>query len=677
MNEYSICTDVYEIAAGTRNKLSPVFREAAENIDNATPKGFGYIKNFIISIEELSKKDAVKDSRISSSNGNIKNFKGYSDIESALSFLNKYLKDIPTVKECSTVLDALEKYQPLYTEAYDKKVRLLVLEYENAVYLLVTTLSMLLANNMDVTSNGSEIRIQKKSATTFGVIPKTLSKLAKELGDRSHKEYLETMLKRSADADDIEESAYTEGVVSETLTLISAILTNAGKLGANIKHIVTGVKKSLFGIIPLIRAIIFLRYKKKADTIVSLEDQIIFIKQNIEQLQNRKNIDPEKKAEIIKKQMAIAEAYRKKAEKLRAELCEQEKDASVEIKKDDTNIKDMDDDYVLEYVMLEKAYKMNRKLHKTKKKANRTKSEVLEIRKDVLSDNNRFKSIVKKDNTNIKDLDAKLEKAAQKLFNDTATDAIRLKPGKNYKTDDLKRLTDTKIGGIPYWPKNMEWPTIKNAKGETKPMICIAQLNLDKLPKLKGYPTSGLLQFFYYEVWNNGNWGSKVVYHKKYDSKDVLTEVPDSTINGDADSPIIGLYYPTAEIIKSGIGFFNEVDEDGNKARFSDYETEYINKALGTNYKRADIPYAIARKFFDFYFSILKDTGNNFGCKIGGWPAFVQSDFRDKNHGYLLLQLDSEDGMMWGDCGNAQYMISKNNLKSKKFDDVLFDWQCC
>ena len=267
---------------------------------------------------------------------------------------NKNLSGIDSVKDCVTVLDALENHQSLYVDGYDKNVRLIILEYENSVYLLVTALSMVMANNMDVVSNGTEIRIQKKSATTFGIIPKTLKDLAKQLSDRNHKSYLEELLNGvgNVDSGEMHESAtFMESSVTDTLALINDMIKNTSRITKMGRRLFSSIKNSMFGIIPLIRSIIYLRYKKKADTILSLEQQVVFIQRNIEQLKNIKTMDPAKKAEVIKKQQAVCEAYKKKAEKLRAELCEGEKDAATAIHKEDPKLKNTDDDFVLEHGM--------------------------------------------------------------------------------------------------------------------------------------------------------------------------------------------------------------------------------------------------------------------------------------------------------------------------------------
>lgn len=72
----------------------------------------------------------------------------------------------------------------------------------------------------------------------------------------------------------------------------------------------------------------------------------------------------------------------------------------------------------------------------------------------------------------------------------------------------------------------------------------------------------------------------------------------------------------------------------------------------------------------------------NWGHKLLGYPAFTQSDPRDYKVKYgkydtLLLQIDSEDDILWGDCGVANFFINKDDLLNKNFDNILYNWDCC
>jgi hypothetical protein len=365
MGQYDICTDYMTIIAGTSNKIATPYLEASKSIESDNTKSMAYLKNFITSIESIAAKSANKEKAIAESKGNIKNLPSYENIKYALDFTSKNLGKIKVLADISTLLDCLEKNQSLYTEGYTKQIRLIMLEYESIAYMVITGLVEVMANDMDVVQNGYKIQIKKKFASTHGTINSTISKLADEVKKPSHKDYLEALIKgievqnvdtkievkKEEDKSVNESTVFTESAVTDTISLIGAIFNNAGRI---VKAGITGlkaIKKSLFGIIPLIRSVMYMKYKRKADKIAALDLQVEYLKNNIEQLQNKKgDMSPEKKAEIIKKQQAQVEAYKKRAAKLRAQLMEEEKEAATEIAKEDPKMKETDNDYVLEGV---------------------------------------------------------------------------------------------------------------------------------------------------------------------------------------------------------------------------------------------------------------------------------------------------------------------------------------
>ena len=683
---YTISNDYFELVSGTKLFTSPVYKEAVENAEKGTSAGVSKLRKFLNSIDNLAKKPSVKDNRISSSKGNIKNFSGYEDIKHAIEFLNKNLSGVSEVKDCVKVFDALENWTSLYQEAYDKDVRIVVLEYENAVYMLCTSLSSIIATNIDVVSNGTEIRIQKKSASTHGVIQKTMKDLATQLGNRDHKGYLEEMIK--VHVEDLKESVLTEGTVgdvAEVLHIIGSGVSAAAKIGYTGVEFFKKVKKSLFGIIPLIRSVIYLRYKKKADTIVALEEQMVFVSRNIEQLENMKNMDPTKKAIIIKKQKAYIEAYRKKSEKLRAELMETEKQATQELDKDNESIKEKDDDLVLEAaVFTEGGRHLTNGEHvgppKNFMKASRklTSSDIAEVRNDKRAD--QFlgifgKKSAKEEPKNEADENARktVKSAAEKVHKESVRKSIRLIPGKDYTEDDPTKLKATKLGGTPYWPASKidEWP-----KCNGKTMICLAQLNLDKLPKLEGFPTTGLLQFFIVdEVTYDRDDYQKVVYWEKYDEEPTL-DVPDTNLKRIANKEYLAIekvYYPEAKVEEDYINYCSD--------NLRDLIAAEVGKLMGNDWnKYKDVTDDNIRKFID---DAVWDENNkmfypSWRTRIGGWPAYTQSEpsYVDDDT-VQLIQLDSESEMMWGDCGIAHFFIQKDDLTKKDFSKTKFTWDCC
>ena len=44
----------------------------------------------------------------------------------------------------------------------------------------------------------------------------------------------------------------------------------------------------------------------------------------------------------------------------------------------------------------------------------------------------------------------------------------------------------------------------------------------------------------------------------------------------------------------------------------------------------------------------------------------------------LLFQLDSDFNFVhWGDLGVGNFFIKSDDLKKLKFNDVLYNWDCC
>lgn len=693
--EYSINTNYLEIIAGTSNKYNPVYEAAATNVEKNTNKGIKYLANFLHSIETISEKSAVKDERISKSKGNLRNFEGYVNIKYALDFLTKNLKDINGVKDSLDLHDLILKFQPQYTEAYDLKNKLVIYEYESAVYMLVTNLSMILANNMDVVSNGSEIRIQKKSAETFGVISKTMQELLKQMKLSEHAVYLDELNKSFAN----EEPGHvtTEGVYSEALNPLAVVASVAsfGGLAVDIiknvfssfkggLNVLKKVRKSIFGIVPIIRSIAYIRYKKKADTIVSLEQQVDFISNNIDQLEKRTNMDPKKKAVIIKKQKAVIEAYKKKSEKLRAELMECEKEAATAITKDDKEIGNADDDFVLESgntissIFTEK--KKFVKSHKTPEQVNRFREDMIE---------QKFKFDKKKKDKDAKKTPEELEREEELgRFKDDVEEIIKgfrldhkrkcinLKIEESDDTDEKDR-TVSKIGGNPYWPKDMEWPTYTDPKTNKKhDMVCYAQLNFDDLSHLDGYPTTGIIQCFIKGEMYFDDDDCKVIYHKDYDMNNCIPvdELPVTTFTQDEDYAAIDGCW---KVVSRKLAYdYISADLIFKNKDIEDELIEKIAEKLGESWKTyKDIEDKSKKNIVnDVIWDICMQS---YGTSIGGYPSYTQyPKYDDMN---LLLQIDSEEGIMWGDCGVAHFFCSEEALKELDFshkDDVKFQWDC-
>ena len=258
-------------------------------------------------------------------------------------------------------------------------------------------------------------------------------------------------------------------------------------------------------------------------------------------------------------------------------------------------------------------------------------------------------------------------------------------------SDDKPNLFQSKFGGVPYLPKNVEVP--KNKKNEQ--LTLLAQINIEELPKNNIYPMEkGILQFWIlnddvlgldYDT-HLGN-GFKVVYYKEIDKSVTEEEVLEKyKPYKDEDSyfPVEGEFSLSFKLTDgyfsdSSVDFSEIVDREmkkfhiENKEKYKEILKVYDNKEYLSYWDIWDIleeDKEIGKKLFEA------------GHKIGGFPNFTQSDVREiGDYEILLLQIDSEgtekNEIMWGDCGIANFFIREKDLKELNFEKVIYNWDCC
>ena len=251
---------------------------------------------------------------------------------------------------------------------------------------------------------------------------------------------------------------------------------------------------------------------------------------------------------------------------------------------------------------------------------------------------------------------------------------------------------DSKLGGVPYFPKGMEYPTVREGVDEGKPLRLLAQLNLGELPKLGGFPTEGMLQFFIFpdDIYGadfdapcDQN-GFRVIYHETVtdDITTLLSEDEIPKIDEDA-FPFEGEFRLFAEeAVTVGAGradfrFDKAVAEAYNELFGGDVTGMWDSKS-GKGICQVDPPLYEA-----IYSRSIEKT------RMGGFPFFTQEDPRGykeelRGHTVLLFQSDSENGgsgewddeICWGDMGVANFFITPEALAKRDFSNVLYTWDC-
>jgi hypothetical protein len=242
-------------------------------------------------------------------------------------------------------------------------------------------------------------------------------------------------------------------------------------------------------------------------------------------------------------------------------------------------------------------------------------------------------------------------------------------------------VTDSKVGGVPYIPKEGSLP--KTSDG--KPLFMIAQINCEQLPENNFYPKTGLLQFWiripdkkYVEEYNQG-------LRSRYESDDPF---------GDDSRRV--LYYPTLteatpfENFQAEYHFYDGCmplkkskefamhftkDTEVVSSLLSCYHPIFIekwNEKFGTN-----LPFLYGLS--DEADEALDDfLPNGQGNKLGGYGEeaeygnYSTEDFRT----FPLLQIDCDDelGIDWVE-GVGIFLIKEEELAECDFTEVYYNFQ--
>jgi uncharacterized protein YwqG len=228
-------------------------------------------------------------------------------------------------------------------------------------------------------------------------------------------------------------------------------------------------------------------------------------------------------------------------------------------------------------------------------------------------------------------------------------------------------LRQSKFYHYPCLPNGFPYPTDK--KGNY--LIPLAQINLSECPSLNGFPNSGFLQFYI---------ADDELYGLNFD--DQKTQIGFRV-----------LYFKEEELTKP-IQDFSFLDgvmhaeySPVNKPYRLSFQLREEYLAMGDYHGRKIID-AICEQIAQQYpqmkdkiSDILYDRASNTGHRLGGYAYFTQEDprvykkeWRDR---ILLFQLDSDNDIMWGDVGVANFFIQPDKLARLDFSDIVYNWDCC
>ena len=249
-------------------------------------------------------------------------------------------------------------------------------------------------------------------------------------------------------------------------------------------------------------------------------------------------------------------------------------------------------------------------------------------------------------------------------------------------------LTDSKIGGLPYWDLSQPYPA--DEKGQ--PMQLLAQINFGAEDMDKPFPKTGLLQFFigldemfgcnFAYAPDQKNY--RVVYHPEIDGSVTPDQVSALGVPGLVND------YRTSPLEEELAIYAEREDSFANDRSFvfEDAFRAAVQAVMGVDMGEKESYEFLDEDAYDELFEFFQETDD--GCMNGGhwmlgYPSFTQEDPRTEDSPFdtLLLQIDSmwdeenNYSILWGDCGVCNFFIARTDLEKLDFSRVLYNWDCC
>ena len=220
------------------------------------------------------------------------------------------------------------------------------------------------------------------------------------------------------------------------------------------------------------------------------------------------------------------------------------------------------------------------------------------------------------------------------------------------------------IGGPAWFAQGEEWPLDSDGKR----LEFVAQLDFRRLPRLDGFPDTGVLRCFVgRDELFGANWdvpeqsGCRLLWHPGSMSGGRLE--PPHPLKPDEMSPFQGGRLRADGLALAATETYDLPDADSVEV---DARLSRLGQRLGASDVQDRI-YEMAEE---------RQTGH---C-VGGYPMFTQPDFRRAgyydDYDVLLLGLTSDETIMWGDVGEAMFLMRQSDLDRRDFSRVIFYWDC-
>jgi uncharacterized protein YwqG len=240
--------------------------------------------------------------------------------------------------------------------------------------------------------------------------------------------------------------------------------------------------------------------------------------------------------------------------------------------------------------------------------------------------------------------------------------ALVLEPDPNPVTDDAD--PPAQLGGTAWLADDEEWPI--DAAGQR--LEFVAQLDFARLPHLPGFPERGVARFF---VGRDDLWGTNFDAPDQSGVRVLWHDGPLAAGRREAPTPASDDYgspFQSAPVRAHGLALRPEPVDD--PPDYYSWQAQALTHGMA---RRPGIE-AVEDRIGE------ASEARRLAHKIGGHPTFTQFDFRKSGTfeelDVVLLGLTSDDAIMWGDVGEAVFLIRPDDLAAHDFSRVAFYWDC-
>lgn len=265
-------------------------------------------------------------------------------------------------------------------------------------------------------------------------------------------------------------------------------------------------------------------------------------------------------------------------------------------------------------------------------------------------------------------------------------------------SDEKAEPLKTKIGGKPDLPPDFKWYYYEgedfSGVKKSRPLSFMAQVNcaeVKPLDKDNLLPETGMLYFFY-EL-ETMEWGyspehkdsARVFYYDGDMSQLRQTEFPEDLQEEwiiPEKSPQFRCFNDIPDLceadVYSGLSDNEEFDDEADDYNYLDLR----EKEFGDDERIKLLGYADTIQDNMKYECEYVARGYSLGNGMPEVSDEVKADIEAHEQEWILLfQLDTMESenyeLMFGDCGRIYFMIRKNDLAQRNFDNVQLILQCC